>query len=193
MTAIPAPALVLEPLRPDHAECMLAGLADPRAYAFLSSDPPDFDTLRRRYVRQAAGLSPDGAQLWRNWIIRRDGDPAGFTQATIDGATARIAYQIFPPLWRHGIGRRAVAATLDLVFAMPMVERAVALIDTRNIASQRLVLGLGFELARTIVNADTFKGSRSDEYEFVLVRHRWLETRTLPQASKARGSAPGPR
>ena len=153
---------------------MLAGLADPRAYAYLPSDPPELASLRRRYACPATGRSPDGAQFWLNWIIRCDGEPAGFTQATVAGNIAHIAYQVFPPLWRRGIGGRAVAVTLDLLFARPAVERAVALVDTRNMASQRLVLGLGFTPARTILNADTFKGGRSDEYEFVLPRERWL-------------------
>ena len=55
-------------------------------------------------------------------------------------------------------------------------ELAEAFIDTRNRASLALVQRLGFTLRTTIYNADTFKGSSSDEY----VYERRLEPGRLP-------------
>ena len=46
------------------------------------------------------------------------------------------------------------------------VTRFVAQVDTRNVASQRLLASLGFALVRRIDEADFFKGARSDEFEY---------------------------
>ena len=168
--------ILLEPLRIDHAPAMLAGLSDPAAYAFLPDDPPaDLAALRARYRRQIAGHAPDGSALWLNWVVRRQSDGAflGYTQATVTGELATVAYHVFPAHWRRGIGRAALAATLDLVFALDRVILAQALVDTRNQASRALLVSLGFAAARTIERADFFKGSASDETQFELSRSGW--------------------
>ena len=178
----------LEPLRIDHAPAMLAGLSDPAAYAFLPDDPPEsLAALQARYRRQAVGRSPDGSALWLNWVIRRQSDGAllGTTQATVTGDLATVAYHVFPPHWRQGIGRAALAATLGLVFDFAGVTLARALVDTRNHASRALLASLGFTAARTIERADFFKGGASDETQFELPRRDWR-----PALSPARPPAP---
>ncbi len=165
----------LEPLHPDHAPALFPGLSDPAAYAFLPDDPPaDLPALQARILRQTAGRSPDGTALWLNWVIRRDADATllGHTQATVTGDLATVAYHVFPPHWRQGIGRAALSATLDLVFAPGRVTLARALVDTRNQASRALLASLGFTAVRTIERADFFKGGASDETQFELARGR---------------------
>ncbi len=44
-------------------------LADPTIYEFTGGDPPGEDELRCRYEAWSAGRSPDGTQLWLNWIV----------------------------------------------------------------------------------------------------------------------------
>jgi RimJ/RimL family protein N-acetyltransferase len=155
---------------------MFEGLSDPRGYVFLPSDPPpDLASLRTRYARLALGRSADGSEIWLNWIVRRrdDGKPMGYVQATVQGTAVLIAYHVFPRYWRRGVARAAVGAMLDLLFAGNGIERASALVDTRNAASQALLVKLGFVRVRTNPNADFFKGSSSDEFEFELLRSAW--------------------
>ena len=77
--------LTLEPLRVDHAGEMTPLLADRSLYAFTGGQPPSLAELRGRYQRQVTGRSPDGAEAWLNWIVRRrdDGQAVGFVQAAI--------------------------------------------------------------------------------------------------------------
>lgn len=171
-----SPRIDLEPLLPEHADAMFDGLADAAAYRFLPDDPlPDIENLRSRYIRLAAGSSADGSELWLNWVIRRRGDKAllGYTQATLQGSAALVAYHIFPAHWRQGFATEAMRITLDLLFTMSSVERANALVDTRNAASIALLERLGFTVDHLIENADFFKGSQSDEFEFSLSRAAW--------------------
>ena len=149
---------------------MFAGLSAPEAYLFIPQDPPaSVNALEERYRALAHGVSPDGHELWLNWMLRcHAGDYIGFVQATVrrEKATAFIAYQLFPRFWRQGYGREAVAAMLDYLAVSLDVHKAFAFIDTRNTASHRLVEALGFSRAGLIENADYFKGASSDEFEY---------------------------
>ena len=106
--------LLLDPLRPDHADEMVEVLVDPRLYAFTGGTPPDREALRARYERQVIGHSVDGSETWRNWIIRwRASDaPVGFVQATITDETrsADIAWLVGVSWQGQGIAVEAATA-----------------------------------------------------------------------------------
>lgn len=168
----------MEPLRPDHAGGMFEGLADPAGYLFLPGDPPaSVADLRQRYERQGIGRSPDGAEIWLNWVVRRSGSDIllGYTQATIRMRVALVATHVFPTHWRQGVGTAALRATLDRLFATTPIDEARALVDTRNSALIALVRKLSFECLRTIADADCFKGGTSHEHEFAISRAKWME------------------
>ena len=168
----------LEPLRPEHAEGMFEGLGDPAGYLFVPDDPPlDVASLRARYARQVVGRSSDGTEVWANWVARRPSSGAlvGYTQATVRIRVAHVAYHIFPAYWRQGLGTAALQMTLRNLGETDLVDEARALVDTRNEASIALLRKLGFVRLRTIVGADHFKGSSSDEDEFSLAIRRVSE------------------
>ena len=116
--------LDLVPLRPPDADEMVGVLADPRLYSFIGGGPPDRESLRASYTRQAAGQSADGTEEWHNWIVRLrpDGTAVGFVQATIvdAGAVAGIAWLIGVP-WQ------------DRGFAVEAVRGLVTWLDRRGI------------------------------------------------------------
>lgn len=166
----------LERLRPEHASEMFTGLSAPEAYELLPDDPPKCEgTLRKKYEHQARGKSPDGTEIWLNWIIRdqNSGEVMGYTQATVTTRPALLGYHIFPCFWRSGVGSRALSATLDLIFGEAGIDRAYALVDTRNAGSIALLRKLGFALVRQHQDADFFKGKSSDEFEFELACEAW--------------------
>lgn len=139
--------------------------------------------LRARYGRQLVGRSADGAETWANWIVRQQGSgiAVGYTQATIRDGSALLGYHLFPCCWRRGLGTQAVTSTIETLFATGGVQDVRALVDTRNIASSSLMRKLGFSLRRSIIDADTFKGCRSDEHEFVMSRAAWPRLRSRPR------------
>ncbi len=166
----------LSPLRPDDAPEMFAGLSDERGYAFIPDEPPETpEKLRERYIMLSSGGTPDGREIWLNLIIRYGDDrrPAGYTQATLTGQEALVAYHVFPSLWRNGIATAAMTLMLNDLFARDTIHTARAFVDTRNAGSVALLKKLGFTLLRKIVNADFFRGAQSDEFEFTLTREAW--------------------
>jgi RimJ/RimL family protein N-acetyltransferase len=102
--------LLLEPLRVEHADDMVAVLADPALYTVTGGEPPSLDRLRERYRAQTAGSGDPGEQ-WHNWVLRlRDGGTAiGYVQATVtdQGRAAELAWVLGTGWQGHGYAAEA--------------------------------------------------------------------------------------
>jgi RimJ/RimL family protein N-acetyltransferase len=145
--------LALEPLRVAHAEEMAPLLADAGLYAFTGGRAPTLDELRARYARQATGRSPDGAESWLNWIVRRrgDGQAVGFVQAAIAAAppppapvTAVLAWVLAVRFQGQGYAREAVGGVVGWLDSVG-VQRLVAYIHPAHAASMGVARALGLQ------------------------------------------------
>ena len=167
-----SPRLRLEPLVAAHAASMFDGLVDPACYRYIPQDPPtNLDDLTARYRRLESRRSPDETEAWLNWaLIDRDGKAHGYAQATIDltSKEAWIAYFVFTASQRLGYAKEALAKLLPELREAYGIVKFTAEIDTRNVASIRLVESLGFLLTQHVKDVDEFKGSMSDEFHYSL-------------------------
>lgn len=168
------PRLVLEPLVPSHAACVFEDLLDPELYRFIPREPPaSLAALESRFRALSARASPDGREAWLNWVgrVRSSGACVGMFEATVHAdRRAHLAYSVFPPHWRRGYAKEGCRRVIESLFADWNVEVVAAEIDTRNLASIRLVESLGFRRASFKPGADFFKGATSDEYRYELRR-----------------------
>jgi len=169
--------LVLEPLVEAHAEALFAGFSDPRLHTYIPTDPPaSIDALRDRYRRLAKRTSPDGRERWLNWATRLAAQPiyVGLIEATVrEDATASLAYFVFSEHARRGYGSESAGIVVDHLHRALRVRAVQANIDSRNLASIRLVERLGFIRESLVLEADHFKGSGSDELVFTRVEKRF--------------------
>ncbi|HEY7415397.1 MAG TPA: GNAT family N-acetyltransferase [Ktedonobacteraceae bacterium] len=167
--------LWLEPLHPSHASVLYEFLQSPAIYTFIPEDPPiSLEALTTRYQRLSSRRSPDGQEIWLNWAMRqrREGAYVGLLQATVySDANAYFAYTLFPLFWKQGYAREGCKRVMDLLLKDYQVHLIMAEIDTRNVASIKLIESLGFQRVATKLNADFFKGSTSHEYRYELLRH----------------------
>jgi ribosomal-protein-alanine N-acetyltransferase len=150
MRAIQTPRLVLEPLVAAHAAGMFDVLADPAIYRYLDeAAPATREELHRTYERRAKGHSPDGSEVWLNWIVRLSGGPAlGYVQATISPpGTALIAYVFSPGFWGLGYATEATTAMLTELACGYGVQRFLAMVEVENRSSIRVLARLGFRVA----------------------------------------------
>lgn len=170
--------LLLEPLRFAHAERMFDGLSDEALYQYLPElPPPSKKALQERYRALETTMSPDGNEAWLNWILvcRVTRKVVGYTQVTVrKDEPSLIAYLIFKPQWRTGFASEAVTATIEHVFSNYDTAAIDAYVDTKNEASKKLVIKLGFNHADTIEQADYFKGASSDEFRYSMAREKWM-------------------
>lgn len=168
-----ATRLRLEPLVAGHAAIMFEGLRDPNAYRYIPQEPPaSAHELANRYAALESRRSPDGREAWLNWaLVDSDRRARGYVQATVrlDSREAWIAYLVFASSQRQGYAKEALSALLPALRDAYDIYRFNAEIDTRNLASIRLVEALGFERVRYVRHADEFKGSVSDEFHYALL------------------------
>lgn len=77
--------LALDPLRLEHADELALILDDPALHRFIGGLPPTPDELQARLERQVRGRSPDGREVWLNWVVREraTGHAVGTVQASI--------------------------------------------------------------------------------------------------------------
>ena len=166
--------LTLEPLTEMHADAAWPGLSSPALYEFIPQHPPaSVELLANQFRRQSARRSPDGQEIWLNWMARErsTGALTATFQATVRSNAAWVAYLVFRDRWGEGFAGEGIAAVTSRLFQFD-VERIHAEIDERNERSIRVVERCGFRLIKRVAGADFFKGASSNEVHFALDRHR---------------------
>lgn len=142
----------LEPQTAAHAAEMFAVLSDPAIYEFENEPPSSLAWLAARYVKLESRRSPDGQQLWLNWVIAMPtGQLAGYVQATVMPVehAAFIAYELGSAFWGCGLATAAVHSMLSELAASYEVTQFWAIFKSANRRSQRLLERLGFAAATT--------------------------------------------
>ena len=139
--------LVLEPLVVSHAEAMFEVLIEPELYRYLDyPPPPSVEHLRSVYARLEGRKSPDGSELWLNWIVRLQGRaPIGYVQATLtSNKIAWVGFVFSSTYWGLGYATQAVQAMLEHLSSAHGVTCFLATVEMENQRSIRLLERLGF-------------------------------------------------
>jgi RimJ/RimL family protein N-acetyltransferase len=146
MRTIEAARLTLEPQTASHAVEMFDVLSDPAIYAYENSPPRSLEWLRTRFEKLESRQSPDGTQLWLNWVVRlKSGELIGYVQATVhqDGKAA-IAYEFSSAYWGRGLAHEAADALIRELVQHYDVSCLTAVAKSANMRSLRLLERLGF-------------------------------------------------
>jgi len=140
--------LDLEPLTADHAAELAPVLDDATLHEFIGGAPLPAAALARRYARLAARRSPEGHQLWGNWVMRvRDsGKSVGTVQVTMpaDGPAAgpaEVAWVVGVRAQGHGYAKEAACGLVALLLEAGWT--VVAHIHPAHLASQRVARAAG--------------------------------------------------
>jgi len=140
--------LDLEPLTADHAAELAPVLDDTALHEFIGGAPLPAAALARRYARLAARRSPEGHQLWGNWVMRvRDtGKSVGTVQVTMpaDGPAAgpaEVAWVVGVQTQGHGYAKEAACGLVALLREAGWT--VVAHIHPAHLASQRVAHAAG--------------------------------------------------
>lgn len=148
IASIETTRLRLSPLLPHHADALYVGLQDPSIYRYIDERAPvSREALRDRYERLATRRSPDGHDVWLNWVVwsHEAGAWIGTVQATLPpGDVAEIAYVILPPWWGRGLAREAVEAMIIAMRAHHDITTLIARVHPDNRRSVALLTRLGF-------------------------------------------------
>ena len=139
--------LELRPIYRDDARSLFRVLSDPALYEYTGGSPPaSVDVLSEFYASRETRRSPDGTELWFNWILRlRDsGLCIGYVQATVAPALADVAWVVGTPWQGSGYASEAAKAVVEWLGALG-VTRIRAKINPRHIASQKVAIHAGLQ------------------------------------------------
>jgi RimJ/RimL family protein N-acetyltransferase len=140
--AIATRRLRLVPLTAEDADALHAALDDPGLHAFTGGRPLAREALRERFAALEAGCSPDGAQTWANWVVRRRDAAIGYVQATVTGRRADVAWVIGRAWQGRGYASEAAAAAAGWLLAAG-VEELTAHIHPDHAASAGVARAAG--------------------------------------------------
>jgi RimJ/RimL family protein N-acetyltransferase len=140
--------LDLEPLVVAHAAELAPLLDDTRLHEFTGGTPLSAVGLAARYARLAARRSPDGDQLWGNWVMRLRGTGAavGTVQVTLpaDGRAAgpaEVAWVVASAAQGRGYATEVASCLVGLLHEAGWT--VVAHIHPGHVASQRVARAAG--------------------------------------------------
>jgi ribosomal-protein-alanine N-acetyltransferase len=105
-----------------------------------------------------------------NWFAREktSGEYVAQIQVTIGSdSSAYLAYFTFVPRWRRGYAYEACQTVIGWLIERG-VRQFMAAIDTRNVASIRLIEKLGFRRVAYVHKAARIRGADRDDYHYSL-------------------------
>jgi RimJ/RimL family protein N-acetyltransferase len=158
-TRLESDRLTLEPLRVEHADELAPVLDDPALHEFIGGRPASAERLRARFTRQVAGRSPDGRDLWLNWVVRlrESGAAVGTMQATVrsNDATpaADLAWVIAVGYQGRGLAKEAAGLVADWLRAQG-IARLGARIHPDHKASIGVAQAIGLAPAAASVDGE---------------------------------------
>lgn len=168
--------LVLEPLRSDHAELLVAMNADPAVMRFISGE----SFSRERTLRSLPTWVADqrGLGFWAGfqdgdfvgvWCLERDRDGAG---------AAELSYRLPRSAWGRGLATEGAAAVLDHGFGTVGLQRVWAETMAVNRASRAVLERLGFTFERSLPGDPPTEGWEEGEVVYAVDRATWARAAT---------------
>lgn len=150
MTPIHTERLLLELLLPGHAVELFPVLSDPAIYEWLDyGAPASVEYLQALYARLEAGRSPDGNEVWLNFLVRvKGGQAIGTVQATVHpGHKTYVGYVLASAYWGKGYAAEAMTALLTHLAREHPTQVTIAVIEEGNVRSAALLRRLDFTAA----------------------------------------------
>jgi RimJ/RimL family protein N-acetyltransferase len=137
--------LLLQPVQTEHADALADALSDPTVYAFTGGTPEDAIWWRSRLAFLERRQSPDGRELWLNWVIRlaATSEIAGYVQATVRGPAADVAYVVGARWQGYGYALEATGAMVEYLVNALGVNEIRAWIADGHDASRAVAGRLG--------------------------------------------------
>ena len=87
----------------------------------------------------------------------------------IDNDQVEIGFTIAPENQKKHVAKEATSAFLEYLFTTLNKHRVVAITDTKNVASYRLLESLGFRREAHFRQNIFFKGAWGDEYQYAML------------------------
>lgn len=146
--------LDLVPLTRLHADSLFPVLSDESLYEFTGGMPPEsVSSLRERFAYLEKRQSPDGSEVWLNWLLRHHAEAIGYVQSTVTVHSADVAWVIGSPWQGQGYATEAASAMIRWLRSAG-VRAFRANIHPAHSASQRVAGKLGLSLTDEVADGE---------------------------------------
>jgi RimJ/RimL family protein N-acetyltransferase len=151
--------LDLEPLVVKHSAELAAALDDPALHDFTGGSPLTTEAMAQRNSKLETRRSPDGSEVWANWVLRvRDtGAVIGTVQATMPTAgpssgSAEVAWVVARPAQGRRYAREAATSLVGRLRQGGWT--VVAHIHPDHLASQQVARAAGMSATDRVVDGE---------------------------------------
>ncbi|HWA17523.1 MAG TPA: GNAT family N-acetyltransferase [Devosia sp.] len=156
--------LLLRRPRAEDVVPMHAVMSSPKAMRYWSRLPHENLAVTEAWFPDA--LLNQGTEK-DEWVIVHDGRVVGYVGIW---KMPEFGFILHPDVWGRGLGREAAAAFIDHAFATHPTDRLTADVDPRNMASLKLLKGLGFVETGAAKNTFKLGGEWCDSVYLALFR-----------------------
>jgi RimJ/RimL family protein N-acetyltransferase len=172
--------LVLRPYVDDDLADLARLHGDPEVTRWLYWGPRDIDEVRTVLARKIAGLTlaADGDAISLAIELRETGAMIGDAVVILTSAAheqAEVGYLIDPAHQGHGYATETTRELLQIALGDVQLHRACGRIETRNVASGRVLERAGMRHEATLVENEFVKDEWQSEGIYALLRSEWLE------------------
>jgi ribosomal-protein-alanine N-acetyltransferase len=168
-------ALRLVKAEPAHVMPWRRWRTDPEALRYMYLPAAGLDEWEAKLATARSDFGDRSGELYR-WIAVDGDQPVGslsFSNPDWGNLHAEIGYLVAPEARGKGVGRRMVAAALDLAFGDGGLERVMAFIHAGNVGSIRLAESLGFVREGLLREHNVIQGCRCDHYLYAILKREW--------------------
>jgi RimJ/RimL family protein N-acetyltransferase len=119
-------------------------------------------------------------------IQKKDGTRIGEIRHFLDTPhhLMELACWLVPSERKKGYGTEATQLMVDYLFLSKEIARIQAIVDVRNIASQRVLEKAGFQREGTVRDGYFNRGEWRSEYLYAILNREWKEPKIIGQKER---------
>lgn len=170
--------LRLRPMVMEDAEAMHAFKSDPAATRLFAQDPQTDIEKTHSWIRTGLEGQRDGTSVTWAITLRESGTVIGeccLWNIDRDSKHAELGYELLRSYWGRGMMNEALQAVLGHGFSTMDLNRIEANPLGINLASQKVLVRLGFKKEGVLRRRHLHEGEWHDEMWFGLLRSEWDE------------------
>lgn len=174
-----SPRLTLRQLTMDDDEFYLRNFSDPTTIELTTFEAPkDIEAARAELREYCIDIFTSNTGIRWGIVLKNEHllvGTCGFYKWVKQHHRAEIGYDLLPEYRRRGIMTEALTAMINYLFGTLGLNRLEALVDPRNMASIRLIEGLGFVTEGILRENTYFRNRYLDDMLFSLLAKDWME------------------
>jgi RimJ/RimL family protein N-acetyltransferase len=170
--------LLLRPFVAEDFDAVFAMQSRPDVARYLYWDARDEDEVRDALEKKVAGtaIRSEGDAVFLAAVLTSTGELVGDMVLHLlsqEHSTAEIGFMVHPDHQGHGYATEAARPLLKLAFEDVQVHRVIGRVESRNVASARVLEKLGMRREAHLIENEFVKGEWQSELVYAMLNSEW--------------------